>query len=150
MLGNYLQQTTSADDIFRYIVVGTLRVKIDDCQTRKDLKNYLIKQGPNTKAHTKSNNKHWAVLYNGHESQRELGGGIKHIFLTKVLPQILPSFKHIRCSARNVSNQGETMRVVVLSINSYEQTQWNRVCYFWRTCYSGFFEVLSYGDPLQT
>ena len=28
MLGNYLQQTTSADDIFRYIFfLGTLRVK---------------------------------------------------------------------------------------------------------------------------
>ena len=28
MLGNYLQQTTSADDIFRCIFVGALRVKI--------------------------------------------------------------------------------------------------------------------------
>ena len=27
MLGNYLQQTTSADDIFRCIFLGTLRVK---------------------------------------------------------------------------------------------------------------------------
>ena len=29
MLGNYLQQTTSADDIFRCIFLGALRVKID-------------------------------------------------------------------------------------------------------------------------
>ena len=28
MLGNYLQQTTSADDIFRYFFLGALRVKI--------------------------------------------------------------------------------------------------------------------------
>ena len=29
MLGNYLQQTTSADDIFRYIFfLGTLKVKV--------------------------------------------------------------------------------------------------------------------------
>ena len=28
MLGNYLQQTTSADDIFRCIFFGALRVKI--------------------------------------------------------------------------------------------------------------------------
>ena len=28
MLGNYLQQTTSADDIFRCIFFGTLRVKL--------------------------------------------------------------------------------------------------------------------------
>ena len=28
MLGNYLQQTTSADDIFRCIFLGALRVKI--------------------------------------------------------------------------------------------------------------------------
>ena len=27
MLGNYLQQTTSADDIFRYIFLGALRVE---------------------------------------------------------------------------------------------------------------------------
>ena len=27
MLGNYLQQTTSADDIFRFIFIGALRVK---------------------------------------------------------------------------------------------------------------------------
>ena len=27
MLGNYLQQTTSADNIFRYIFLGALRVK---------------------------------------------------------------------------------------------------------------------------
>ena len=27
MLGNYLQQTTSADDIFRYIFLGALRVQ---------------------------------------------------------------------------------------------------------------------------
>ena len=27
MLGNYLQQTTSADDIFRSFFLGTLRVK---------------------------------------------------------------------------------------------------------------------------
>ena len=30
MLGNYLQQTTSADDIFRCIFLGVLRVKV--CQ----------------------------------------------------------------------------------------------------------------------
>ena len=31
VLGNYLQQTTSADDIFRCIfILGTLRVKIDE------------------------------------------------------------------------------------------------------------------------
>ena len=28
MLGNYLQQTTSADDIFRYIFWGALRVNV--------------------------------------------------------------------------------------------------------------------------
>ena len=28
MLGNYLQQTTSADDIFRCIFLGALRVKM--------------------------------------------------------------------------------------------------------------------------
>ena len=28
MLGNYLQQTTSADDIFRCIFLGALRVKV--------------------------------------------------------------------------------------------------------------------------
>ena len=28
MLGNYLQQTTSADDIFRCIFLGALRVKL--------------------------------------------------------------------------------------------------------------------------
>ena len=28
MLGNYLQQTTSADDIFRCILLGALRVKM--------------------------------------------------------------------------------------------------------------------------
>ena len=28
MLGNYLQQKTSADNIFRYIFLGALRVKI--------------------------------------------------------------------------------------------------------------------------
>ena len=27
MLGNYLQQTTSADDIFRFVFFGALRVK---------------------------------------------------------------------------------------------------------------------------
>ena len=33
MLGNYLQQTTSADDIFRYIFLGVLRVKsVSDAQ----------------------------------------------------------------------------------------------------------------------
>ena len=36
MLGNYLQQTTSADDIFRYIFfLGALRVK---CEYRRPLK----------------------------------------------------------------------------------------------------------------
>ena len=31
MLGNYLQQTTSADDIFRYIFfLGALRVKVSE------------------------------------------------------------------------------------------------------------------------
>ena len=31
MLGNYLQQTTSADDIFRCIFLGTLRVNRYGC-----------------------------------------------------------------------------------------------------------------------
>ena len=30
MLGNYMQQTTSADDIFRCIFLGALRVKAED------------------------------------------------------------------------------------------------------------------------
>ena len=30
LLGNYLQQTTSADDIFKFIFFGALRVKLVD------------------------------------------------------------------------------------------------------------------------
>ena len=33
MLGNYLQQTTSADDIFKCIFLGALRVKNNNVQT---------------------------------------------------------------------------------------------------------------------
>ena len=32
LLGNYLQQTTSADDIFRYFFLGALRVKYTLCR----------------------------------------------------------------------------------------------------------------------
>ena len=34
MLGTYLQQTTSADDIFRYIITGALRIKMDPLSTK--------------------------------------------------------------------------------------------------------------------
>ena len=49
MLGNYLQQTTSADDIFRCIFfLGTLRVSLVDCISAK------------------RNIKHWQILKNLH------------------------------------------------------------------------------------
>ena len=35
MLGNYMQQTTSADDIFRCIFLGALRVKLKNFYTEK-------------------------------------------------------------------------------------------------------------------
>ena len=41
MLGNYLQQTTSADDIFRSIFLGALRVK--QLQTRLHKPRLLIR-----------------------------------------------------------------------------------------------------------
>ena len=34
MLGNYLQQTTSADDIQMHFFLGALRVKTQDCLAR--------------------------------------------------------------------------------------------------------------------
>ena len=45
MLGNYLQQTTSADDIFRFIFFGALRVKghhSEQKQIVSSLKNYML------------------------------------------------------------------------------------------------------------
>ena len=36
MLGNYLQQKTSADDIFRIILFGALRVKSDQLYAHLD------------------------------------------------------------------------------------------------------------------
>ena len=43
MLGNYLQQTTSADDTFRWIFLGALRVKA--IKSQKELGVYMIKYG---------------------------------------------------------------------------------------------------------
>ena len=41
MLENYLQQTTSADDIFRCLFFGALRVKMDQ-QTIRYSRRYLV------------------------------------------------------------------------------------------------------------
>ena len=42
MLGKYLQQTTSADDIFRCIFLGALRVNMFTCNvSHSDLRNTL-------------------------------------------------------------------------------------------------------------
>ena len=42
MLGNYLQQTTSADDIFRCIFLGALRVNKSTCSYKHSVSNWCV------------------------------------------------------------------------------------------------------------
>ena len=39
-LGNYLQQATSADNIFRCIFLGTLKIEIISAMAKEQLQNY--------------------------------------------------------------------------------------------------------------